>query len=368
MAVAETAASVASTVACTALSERALLCELVGYADAAGGAATLAPMSTATCDARARVVSAHLSIVVSTLGNHEGLRRVLEGYADQTESGFELLICTDFAEPDPDAVTAAIGERPYPVRTVPAELPGASASRNAGWRAASAPLVAFADNDTIPEPDWVAEHLAWHREHPAEEVGVLGLVRWADEVEVTPFMRWLDHGIQFDYPHIEGIDAGWERLYSANVSFKRAFVERVGGFDEVHFPYGYEDLDLGYRLNQIGLRLLFNRTAVAQHLRAFDLDFYERRVRRIAFAEREFVRLHPDVEPFFFNLFSAAIDASPASGRGRALIGRVARSTPLLGARAWASVDLYYRQQLAPAFLEAWEQAGTHAPDGPPTN
>jgi hypothetical protein len=54
MAVAETAASVASTVACTALSERALLCELVGYADAAGGAATLAPMSTATCDAPPR--------------------------------------------------------------------------------------------------------------------------------------------------------------------------------------------------------------------------------------------------------------------------------------------------------------------------
>lgn len=292
---------------------------------------------------------------------------MLDGYAAQTARDFELLVGADFAEPDRDAVAAAVGERPFPVRIVSAELPGASANRNAGWRAAAAPIVAFADNDTIPEPDWVAEHLAWHDEHPEDEVGVLGLVRWADEVEVTPFMRWLDHGIQFDYPSIEGIDAGWGRLYSANVSLKRAFVERVGGFDEVHFPYGYEDLDLGYRLNEIGLRLLFNRAAVAQHLRAYDLDFYERRVRRIAFAEREFVRLHADVEPYFFNLYSAAAEAAPASGRGRALVGRLPRSTPLLGNRAWASADLYYRQRLAPAFLEAWEQAGTHVPDGPLT-
>jgi len=312
-------------------------------------------------------LSPQLSIVISTLGNHEGLRRVLDGYEAQTETDFEVLVGADIAEADPGAVTAAVGERSYPVRIVNAQLPGASANRNAGWRAASAPLVAFADNDTIPDPDWVAEHVGWHREHPEDEVGVLGLVRWEDEVEVTPFMRWLDHGIQFDYPAIEGIEAGWGRLYCANVSLKRAFVERVGGFDEVHFPYGYEDLDFGYRANELGLRLLFNRAAVAQHLRAYGLDFYERRVRRIAFAEREFVRLHPDVEPYFFNLYSAALEAAPAKGRGRSLIGRIPRATPLLGARAWSSADLYFRQRLAPAFLEAWEQAGAHVPDGPLT-
>ncbi len=308
-----------------------------------------------------------LSVVIATLGDHERLRRVLDGYAAQSDRDFELLVGADVAEPDPGAVAAAVAGRPYPARVVRAERAGASANRNAGWRAAAAPLVAFADNDTIPEPRWVAEHLAWHAEHPAEEVGVLGHVRWAEEVDVTPFMRWLDDGIQFDYPNIEGIEAGWGRLYSANVSLKRAFVERLGGFDEVHFPYGYEDLDLGYRADGLGLRLLYNRAAVAQHLRSYDLAFYERRVRRIAFAEREFVRLHPDVPPFFFNLFSAALAVPPASGRGRVLIGRIPRSTPLLGARAWASADLYYRQRLAPAFLDAWERAEARAPGGPMT-
>jgi GT2 family glycosyltransferase len=313
-------------------------------------------------------VGARLSIVIPSFGGYDKLARALDGYARQEApaDAFEVLVAVDRGDPDPTAAEAAIGARPYTVRTVRAEAPGASANRNAGWRAASAALVLFADNDIVPEPRLVAEHLDWHERHPAESVAVLGHVRWADEVKVTPFMRWLDDGIQFDYPNIDGTDAGWGRFYSANVSLKRSFVERVGGFDETHFPYGYEDLDFGYRANELGMTLLYNRRAEAQHLQAYDLAFYEQRVRRIAFAEREFVRLHPDVPPFFFNLYSAAAEGEPASGRGRGLIGWLPRSFPLLGERAWTSADLYYRQRLAPHFLSAWKEAATAGPGSAP--
>jgi glycosyltransferase involved in cell wall biosynthesis len=36
---------------------------------------------------------------------------------------------------------------------------GVSRARNAGARAASAPVVAFLDDDAVPEPDWLATHL-----------------------------------------------------------------------------------------------------------------------------------------------------------------------------------------------------------------
>ena len=160
-----------------------------------------------------------LSVVVSTLGNHAGLRRVLDGYDAQAapQESFEVLVVADRAEPDPAAVDAAVGERGYEVRRLEGEIPGLSANRNAGWRAAAARLVMFTDNDTIPDPRLVAEHLAWHDREPAAEVAVLGHVRWAREVRVTPFMHWLDHGVQFDYPAIEGIEAGWGRFGQARV-------------------------------------------------------------------------------------------------------------------------------------------------------
>jgi GT2 family glycosyltransferase len=300
-----------------------------------------------------------LSVIVSTYGNYGGLRRVLDGYeAKSADTGdFEVLIVVDQADPDPDSAIEAVGARGFQARVLRGEIPGLSANRNAGWRAAATPLVMFTDNDTIPEPQLVAEHLAWHSREPAEEVAVLGHVRWAREVTVTPFMHWLDHGIQFDFPFIDGIEAGWGRFYGANVSAKRAFVERVGGFDEQRFPYGYEDLDFSYRANELGLRLLYNRHAVVEHLREYDLEFYKQRVRRIAFAEREFVRLHPDVPPFFFNLYSAALEGPPANGRGRFLIRRIRRTAPVIGPLVWNSADLYFRQELAPDFLEAWAEA-----------
>ncbi len=313
-------------------------------------------------------MSPRLSVVLSTLGNHAGLARVLDGYGSQeAEPGsFELLVVADRAEPDPAAVEAAIGDRDYPVRLLRGGIPGLSANRNAGWRAAEAPLVLFTDNDTVPEPRLVAEHLAWHAREPASEVAVLGHVRWAREVRVTPFMHWLDHGMQFDYPAIDGPEAGWGRFYGANVSIKRELAERVGGFDEERLPYGYEDLDFGYRANALGLRLLYNADAVVQHLRAYDLPFYKRRVRRLAHAEHRFVAKHPELEPWFFRMFSHAARLRRASGRGRYLIRIVDRSTPLVGARAWRSADLYYRQELAPDFLAAWEEAEAESPFGSP--
>ena len=179
-------------------------------------------------------------------------------------------------------------------------------------------------------------------------------------------MRWVEHGIQFDYPRIEGNQAGWGRFYTANVSVKRSVLERVGGFDEVRFPFGLEDLDLAYRLHrELGFELLYEPAAVAEHLHEMDLDFWRRRVRRIAVAERTFSEVHPDVEPYFHRLFSHAASKPPARGRGRALIRLLPRGFPILGPLAWNSADLYFAQALAPEFLDAWEHERRRDRPGP---
>jgi GT2 family glycosyltransferase len=310
---------------------------------------------------------AQLSVVISTLGNYSGLSRVLDRLeAQDAEPGsFEVVVVADAADPEPDAVDGAIGSRGYPVRHLTGSRPGLSANRNAGWRAARSPLVLFTDNDTLAEPQLISEHLSWHARHPEDEVAILGHVRWAREIEVTPFMHWLDHGMQFDYPNIEGIEAGWGRFYGANVSAKRSFVERVGGFDEERLPYLYDDLDFGYRANQHGLRLLYDRRAVVEHLREMDLAYWRDRMAQVAHAEREFVRLHPDVTPYFHAMFSAAAAQPRARGRGRHLIRLIPRSLPWLGPRVWRSADRYYRQALAPPFLAAWEKDEPEPSQGP---
>ncbi len=312
--------------------------------------ATFTPVSQAAADAP------QLSVVIPTLGRSGHLRRALERLEDQRGGArYEVIVVVDAQDREPELVDDAIGNRPYPVTTLRAQRPGASSARNRGWRAARSPLILFMDDDVLAGPRLLAEHLAWHRRDTEDEVGVLGHIRWARQLHVTPFMRWLERGVQFDYPRIRGIDAGWGRFYTANVSVKRRMLERTGGFDADRLPFGYEDLDLAYRMSLLGFRLLYNRRAVAEHLHPMDLDFWKQRVVRLANAERQFVRMNPGIEPYYYELFSRALEAPPASGRGLRLAGIVPRWVPWVGRRVWMSADLSYRQALAPHFLAAWE-------------
>ena len=299
--------------------------------------------------------------MIPTLGRHDTLARVLDRLETQTSAArFEALVVADAAEPEPARVDAVLAGRPYPARRLVGARPGASAARNAGIRAAGAPLVLFLDDDVLPERRLVAEHLSWHARDPGEEAGVLGLVRWADELTVTPFMRWLERGVHFDFAGIDGENAGWGRFYTANASVKRSMLERVGGFDEERLPFGYEDLDIAYRMHAHGFRLLFNARASAEHLHEMTLESLKARAPRMAAAERAFCEKHPEIPPYFLTMFRAAASAPAPHGRLARLAPLVPPRTPLLGPRVWGSVDARFRQALAPHFLRAWEEGERH--------
>ena len=300
-----------------------------------------------------------LAIVIPTLARPRLLARTLEHLDRQRGAAagrFEVVVARDAARAGP---APPMPKHAYPIRSVEAERPGASAARNAGWRATEAAIVLFLDDDVLATRGLVSAHLEAHRRQGAAEVGVLGYVRWPRWPPPTAFMRWLDQGIQFDYsPLAPGREAPWWHFYTANASVKRGMLERVGGFDEQRFPFGYEDLDLAARMSDHSFRLRYEPAAVALHLHRQGLaEWRERRVQRIAAAERRFCARHPQAPPYFHDLFLAAQEHSPARGRGAWLAPVVPRRPPWLGMRVWASFDMRTRQALAGPFLEAWDAA-----------
>jgi GT2 family glycosyltransferase len=243
---------------------------------------------------------------------------------------------------------------PFQARHLHRARRGVSAARNVGWRAAESHLVAFIGDDILLEPTALEEHLRAHEREPDEGVGVLGPVIWARELRVTPFMRWLEEGIQFDYRSLPGDEASWAHFYTSNVSVKRSMLERVGGFDEERFPFLYEDLDLGYRMAAHGFRMIYNRRAVGEHLHRTRLDDWRGRMSATARAERVWVELHPELPAYFHDRFERAL----AGPRGSAIAARatslVPRHAPWMGRRVWESADRWFSRQLAPTFLDAW--------------
>ncbi|MGI8803542.1 MAG: glycosyltransferase family 2 protein, partial [Solirubrobacteraceae bacterium] len=305
-------------------------------------------------------------MVIPTLGRQYKLERALERLAALTEEDFAVIVVSDALDPEP-MVTAGRTVGPAGWRHIQASRPGASAARNAGWRATGAPVILFLDDDILADGELVAEHLAGHEAEPQERTCVLGDVRWARGLKLTPFMRWLDaRGLQFDYLELtDGDDVGWGRMYTANVSLKRALLERVGGFDEAGFPYLYEDLDLARRaVDSGGLVVRYRRAASAEHLGATTLADWLARVELLAAAESAFVARYPDVTPHFHAFFSRAAAAPPARGRGQRLASLVPRATPVVGARVWASAEAAYAQALAPRLLAAWERGAAGAGSG----
>jgi GT2 family glycosyltransferase len=300
-----------------------------------------------------------VSIVIPTLGRTASLRDVVAALGEQQPplGDAEVIVVLDAHGPE-DSVAGLAA--PVDI-TLRASVAGASGARNAGWQAASAPLVLFLDDDIVPSRRLVDEHLRWHRQHPEPQVGVLGVVKWSPQVKVTPFMRWLESGIQFDFDRIESTEVGWQLFYSCNVSVKREMLALVGGFDAERFPYGYEDLELARRLSDHDFRLLYNPAALGYHLKVETLEGWKRNLPRIARSERRFVSLYPGERAYFYELFRRAAEQPRAHGRSARLTRWIRPGFPLVGDLAWRSYDVVCSQRLAPEFLLEWERAGAEA-------
>jgi GT2 family glycosyltransferase len=125
---------------------------------------------------------------------------------------------------------------------------GPAAVRNRGWRLGGAPIVAFTDDDCVPQPGWLAAGLKAIEGHDA----VCGRI-------LMPLA-----GTPTDY---ERDAQGLERaeFVTANCFVRRATLERIGGFDERFRMAWREDSDLHFSLLRAGARIARAPGAVVVH-------------------------------------------------------------------------------------------------------
>jgi hypothetical protein len=170
---------------------------------------------------------------------------------------------------------------------------GPAAARNRALTTVRAPVCLFIDDDTWPRAGLVARHAAFHRQHPEPGAALLGHVDIAARPAPTPFMRWLTQQ-HLGFAEIEDPDdAGGHNFFSGNVSAKTDLIREAGGFDEGFTSAGHEDIDLGLRLHQQGMRLTYDRQAVVEHYHPSDLSMAIERARDIGRANARFIERHP---------------------------------------------------------------------------
>lgn len=199
-----------------------------------------------------------VSVVVSTYNRPSRLARLLDGLSVQTlpAAQFEVVVVDNGSGPDTARVLAAERARGRLALICARHLVtlGPAGGRNAGWRLARAPLVAFTDDDCVPAPAWLEQLLAVASEHAGAVV----------QGQTHPDPGELDKAGLLS--HTVRIERLGPQFQTCNILYPRAVLEALGGFDERFglAPAG-EDTDLAWRAVESGCPTVFAPEAVVYH-------------------------------------------------------------------------------------------------------
>lgn len=193
------------------------------------------------------------SIVICTDGRAESLRNTLRSLCYQEYPHFEVcVVCGPTEDSTPEVIAqygGAIKVAHNPERNL-------SISRNIGIALASGDVIAFIDDDSIPEPEWLRDLAAAYADDSVGGAGgfVYDHLGTGFQSRYTTANRmgratidWAGPVTHLSFP----LTANFPHLLGANSSFRRKSLLEVGGFDE-EYDYYLDETDVAVRLVDAG--------------------------------------------------------------------------------------------------------------------
>ena len=242
-----------------------------------------------------------LAVVIPTHNRRAILERTLDALDAQSQLDFRIVVVDDGSTDGTFEWLERRAERASGPRLVARrqENRGQGQARNRALREVDEELVLFLGDDIIPLPDFVAEHLVAHARPEARRAptAVVGFTDWRrSEMKVTPALEMANvEGHQFGFAHMTaGEEVPFTCFYTSNLSLPRRLLGDEP-FDAAFAAYGWEDIELGYRLSRGGLRLVYHPPAAAEHLHPMTLGDLFARQRLVGRGLRTLWKLHPEL-------------------------------------------------------------------------
>lgn len=199
-----------------------------------------------------------ISVVVPTYQRRHHLAATLRALQQQDLGEPYEVIVVDNGTTDGTAdLLRQVAEEDRRIRVLRlAANAGPGPARNAGWRAAAGRVVAFTDDDCIPEPEWLAAVLM-----AADRGADIVMGRTCADPDglaaAGPFSHWVE------------VEAPTPWFPTCNIAYRRTLLDELGGFDEsftarLGSNFG-DDTDLGWRALEHGAEARFEPRAVVAH-------------------------------------------------------------------------------------------------------
>jgi len=207
-----------------------------------------------------------VSVVVVSRDRPDALSRCLTGLSQLYHPAFEIVVVAD-----PAGLAAAQRHAVGPhIRIVPFAEPNISAARNAGIAASGGDIIAFIDDDAVPEPGWL-DHLCAPFADPTTDatggyvIGRNGIsFQWtARQVDASGVAIALP--MSGNSPQQPALRPGHAvKLEGTNMAIRRTVLSTLGGFDPA-FAFYLDETDLCLRLTQEGHRTTLVPRALVHH-------------------------------------------------------------------------------------------------------
>lgn len=223
-----------------------------------------------------------ITVIIPTYNRKELLKKTLLSLESQTypKNRFEVIVVDDGGT---DGTEATVSELKKGLSLnfsyFKQSNKGPAAARNVGIKNAEGEYIYFVDDDIELSPVCLEEHM---QSHAKEDVAILGYTIWSDKIKITEFMDFIaPNGFLFNYANIKDPnDCGYGCFWTNNVSLHRHWLKE-DVFDENFYPERgkpiMEDAELAYRLSKKGLRIVFNKNALAYHYHKIEEKrFFER--------------------------------------------------------------------------------------------
>ncbi len=298
-----------------------------------------------------------LSVLIPTHRRPEAINACLTRLASQRcAADFEIVVGLDGPEeetPHPETP----GEIDHLTRVIRYPRLGLIGVRRGLLEAARGEIVLWLNDDAYAAPGLLEAHLRSHEEDPPRVI--TGRAAWKPIEHPDLFDRVVQETGLIFFPQPTGSQArptDYRNCFGLNMSFPRDLARRVGGLARVPENYGYEDIELAWRLRRGGAELWYAPLALVTHdhrYRPSDLHRREYLLGRAAYA---FARINPE---FSDELFGRDVVAPTELEYARQALRRE-RGDALRVERSFLSLTGFGPDTAAPALLpvlaEHWVQ------------
>lgn len=240
----------------------------------------------------------YLTVIIPTYNRAEKLDRSLAYLFEQdmAHESYEVIVVDDGSMDETDKVLKAWKENWPQLSTLHQSNSGQALARNRAIKKAQGQVLLMCQDDIYASPGFLKEHVKFHQENPESSMACLGLTEWWPDSEPSAYMKWLTHnGPQFAYNKLtpEESVTHWF-FYTSNISLKTQ-VLKENLFNEDFQTYGWEDIELGYRLMSKGLELIYQPVALAWHDHPMTPDSLKKRMLAIGAGAHKFEKICPSV-------------------------------------------------------------------------